>query len=54
MAYDGNTAKTIHISVTNVQIRISNNGKPIPKAIKQQSFTPFFSDWMDGFYNQLF
>ena len=47
-ACEGNAAKTIQVSVTNTQICISNNGKPIPKAIEQQLFTPFFSDKPEG------
>lgn len=47
-ACEGNVEKIIEVSVTNTQIRISNNGKPIPKAIEQQLFTPFFSDKPEG------
>ncbi|MEA5140017.1 sensor histidine kinase [Arcicella rigui] len=47
-ACEGNVEKIIQVSVTNTQICISNNGKPIPKAIEQQLFTPFFSDKPEG------
>ncbi len=47
-ACEGNVEKIIQVSVSNTQIRISNNGKPIPKAIEQQLFTPFFSDKPEG------
>ncbi|MEA5401942.1 ATP-binding protein [Arcicella sp. DC2W] len=47
-ACDGNTEKIIQVSVTNTQIIIGNNGKPIPEAIEKQLFTPFFSDKPEG------
>lgn len=47
-ACEGNREKMIQVSVTSTQIIISNNGKPIPKAIEQQLFTPFFSDKPEG------
>lgn len=47
-ACEGSSDKTIAINVDEKQIVIANNGKPIPKAIEQQLFTPFFSDKPEG------